>query len=91
MTHRDLRRTNFFTAEEVGEIFKIPTRAVHHLARTGQIPGFKVGRIWRFYEEEIFDWIDEKYFRRANPDIEISDPDILAIRRKAQEILKGTK
>ncbi len=46
----------FLTPIEVGELLKITPRQVIQLARTGQIPAFKVGKFWRFRPRELDTW-----------------------------------
>lgn len=46
----------FLTPEEVGELLKIPAKTVTALARSGEIPGKKYGKHWRFL---LFDLIHQ--------------------------------
>lgn len=57
MTHAKAR---FLTPEEISALFKIPVRTVHHLARSKKIPAMKVGRLWRFREQDINRWISSQ-------------------------------
>lgn len=41
------------TALEVGTRLRISLSTVHHLTRTGQIHSVKVGKQWRYFEEEV--------------------------------------
>lgn len=41
------------TAAEAAEFLKISTRTVMRLARNGQLPGARIGREWRFLEEDL--------------------------------------
>ena len=43
--------------EEVAEWLGVDDRTVYRLAQNGSLPGFKVGRQWRFSEEILKDWI----------------------------------
>lgn len=71
----------FLTSEEISDLFKIPVRTVHHLARTGKIPALKVGRLWRFKEQDINRWIESQYEK---------NPDFPEIHEKAREILEAS-
>lgn len=73
-------RTRFLTPEEISELFQVPIRTVHHLARTGKIPAMKVGRLWRFREHDINQWIQSQYKKNA---------DFPEIHQKAREIVNG--
>jgi excisionase family DNA binding protein len=44
----------FLTSDELCDMLKIPKHFLHKYARKGIIPGFKVGREWRFEAERIF-------------------------------------
>jgi excisionase family DNA binding protein len=44
---------NIVTAKEVGRYLKLTGSTIYKLASTGEIPGFKVGKSWRFDMDEI--------------------------------------
>ena len=46
------------TAKEVGQFLKLTDSTIYKLAATGEIPGFKVGKSWRFDMEEIIQMVD---------------------------------
>ncbi len=48
----------FLTPEEVSELFLIPRRTIQSLVRNKRIPGFKIGKRWRFRKEDIEQWIE---------------------------------
>ncbi len=48
---------DFWTAEEVAVYLRLPQSTVYKLAQDKVIPGFKVGKHWRFRRESILDWI----------------------------------
>jgi len=48
------------TPEEVGSLFKIKVRQVKELARQGKIPAIKVGKVWRFPEDSLRDWMEKR-------------------------------
>jgi len=50
---------NLLTAEQVGQLFNLKTRQVKELARQGRIPAVKVGRLWRFPEDSLKEWIQK--------------------------------
>jgi excisionase family DNA binding protein len=49
----------YLTPDEVAERFKVPRSRVIAWARTGQMHGIKVGRSWRFTEEDVQAFIKE--------------------------------
>lgn len=72
--------TNFeplLTDAEVGEMLHLEAKAVQHLARTGQLPGKKIGRFWRFRRS----WI-ERFLEGENAQ-QISDRATVAPQRHA--------
>jgi excisionase family DNA binding protein len=47
----------FWTAEEVAQYLRLPQSTVYKLAQDKVLPGFKVGKHWRFRRESIMEWI----------------------------------
>jgi excisionase family DNA binding protein len=50
----------FWTAEEVAQYLRLPQSTVYKLAQDNVLPGFKVGKHWRFRQEAILDWIKQR-------------------------------
>ncbi len=48
------------TPENVAALFSLKIRQVKELARQGEIPAVKVGRLWRFPEEALQKWLVNK-------------------------------
>jgi excisionase family DNA binding protein len=48
------------TAAQVAEILQWNRFTVVKKAEKGDLPGFKLGREWRFRQEDLLRWIDEK-------------------------------
>jgi len=51
---------NLMTAKEVSEFMRIPQSTVYYLAQEGRIKGVKVGKHWRFIEEDILRYLNIK-------------------------------
>ncbi len=49
----------FITAKEVGDYLKLTESTIYKLATNGDIPGFKIGKSWRFDMDEILALIQE--------------------------------
>ena len=49
--------SEFLTAEEVAEYLRLPLSTVYKLVQDKRLPGFKVGKHWRFRESTIKDWV----------------------------------
>lgn len=62
---------NIVTAKEVSQYLKLTESTIYKLASMGEIPGFKIGKSWRFDMDEILRRIksiknDQKVIREAN-------------------------
>lgn len=60
--------SEFLTAEEVAEYLRLPLSTVYKLVQDKRLPGFKVGKHWRFRKETIQKWIVEKEGLLGNED-----------------------
>lgn len=50
------------TVEEVAELIKLPVSWVYQHTRTrasDRIPGFRLGKYWRFRESDVVKWIEQ--------------------------------
>lgn len=56
----------FWTAEEISAYLRIPLSTIYKLAQDKVLPGFKVGKHWRFRRETILGWIKQKEEQLAN-------------------------
>lgn len=52
--------SEFLTAEEVAEYLRLPLSTVYKLVQDKRLPGFKVGKHWRFRKETIFQWTKDQ-------------------------------
>jgi excisionase family DNA binding protein len=41
------------TSDEAADLLKVSTKTVLRLVRGGELPGCKVGRVWRFRRSEL--------------------------------------
>jgi excisionase family DNA binding protein len=48
------------TAEDVANYLKITPATVYRLAQKGELPGAKIGRVWRFRKEAIDNLLQEQ-------------------------------
>ena len=55
------QQPELLTSKEVARHLRLPQSTVYHLAKTGQLPGFQVGRSWRFPRTEIERMIDTPF------------------------------
>jgi len=50
----------FLTADEVAEYLRLPLSTVYKLVQDKRLPGFKVGKHWRFRREAFQEWIEQQ-------------------------------
>jgi excisionase family DNA binding protein len=43
--------------DQLEEYLRVPKSTLYRLAQQGRLPGHKVGRAWRFDQEEVDEWI----------------------------------
>lgn len=54
-------RGTLLTVEEVAEVLKVPVSWVYERTRLrgiNRLPGFRLGKYWRFSEAEVFAWLE---------------------------------
>ncbi len=49
--------TSWLTLEEAAQYLKMGKSTLYDLARKGNIPAHKMGRVWRFDAEELDSWL----------------------------------
>jgi len=47
-------------AEEAAKMLGVTARTVTRLAERGEIPGFRVGRLWKFRRRDIQEYIERQ-------------------------------
>ncbi len=47
------KMTRMLKPKDVAEMLRVTRKTVVQWARDGELPAVKVGRFWRFYEDEI--------------------------------------
>jgi excisionase family DNA binding protein len=52
--------SEFLNAEEVAEYLRLPLSTVYKLVQDKRLPGFKVGKHWRFRKETIIQWTKDQ-------------------------------
>jgi excisionase family DNA binding protein len=54
---------SLLTVEEVAKLLKVPISWVYEHTRSrapGRIPGFRLGKYWRFREADVLAWIERQ-------------------------------
>lgn len=49
--------SRLMTVEEVARYLRVRPSTIYEWAKEGKIPAAKVGRLWRFHQEEIETWV----------------------------------
>jgi len=52
--------TKLLTVEELAKYLDVTVDTIYRKAREGEIPGIRVGRVWRFSKEIIDEWLRKK-------------------------------
>jgi excisionase family DNA binding protein len=58
---------NILTAREVAAYLRLTVTTVCKLAASGELPGFKIGKSWRFDRGEILEKIASATSKQTNP------------------------
>ena len=58
--------------EEAAELLKVHIETLGRLAKTGQLPGAKIGRAWVFLEEDLVDYLREQIQKQQTKRLEES-------------------
>ena len=57
---QDLNTDPLWTAEDVATYLRLESETVRSMTREGKLPGFKVGRVWRYRHSDIKSWIHDQ-------------------------------
>jgi excisionase family DNA binding protein len=57
----------FLTTSEVIEYLQVNLRTVYRLLKSGDLPGVRVGRQWRFRKADVDAWLQTRGSRRETP------------------------
>ncbi|MBZ5545605.1 MAG: helix-turn-helix domain-containing protein [Acidobacteriia bacterium] len=66
----DLGRDELITPEELADRLKVPRSWVYEKTRkrsSQRLPGFKLGKYWRFREGDVLAWLERQ--RRGNENV----------------------
>ncbi len=53
-------KDEILTSKEVSKYLKLPLSTLHLLARSNEIPAFKIGRHWRFKKGKLEKWLEKQ-------------------------------
>lgn len=55
----EMRQKEVLTAEEAAEFLHFNPVTIRLKARSGEIPGRKIGKEWRFSRRRLLEWLEE--------------------------------
>jgi excisionase family DNA binding protein len=64
-TDRRPMMANIVTAKQIAQYLKLTESTIYKLASTGELPGFRIGKSWRFDMDEILERIKDEKKTRA--------------------------
>lgn len=62
--------SRILTAKEVADYLRCHISTVYRLAKTGKLPGFRLGADWRFREDALQSWLDVELGSGNNSELE---------------------
>jgi excisionase family DNA binding protein len=63
LAHVPQPRRSLLSVEEVAELLQVPVSWVYERTRSrsvNRIPGFRLGKYWRFEEGEVMSWLERQ-------------------------------
>ena len=55
----DTNQKEVMTIEDVADYLRVPRSSVYKLAQSGELPGRKVGKHWRFHRKTMERWLSD--------------------------------
>lgn len=57
---REMTFEQLLDSDEAAALLKIHPKTLQKMARTGEIPGFQIGDLWRFRASALNEWLASK-------------------------------
>lgn len=57
------KEQTIITVEELAALLGVHRITVYRHLKESKLPGFKIGRVWRFNREEISSWIAQQHLK----------------------------
>jgi excisionase family DNA binding protein len=51
----DLNKEEILCPKDVAQLLSVSVQSINHLARSGKLPAFRIGKLWRFRRSELND------------------------------------
>lgn len=62
---------DILTVQEVCDYLRIAKPTLYRYVRAGELPGFKMGKLWKFHRHAIDKWVKTKTSEDVEPKIKI--------------------
>jgi excisionase family DNA binding protein len=56
----DSRFPAFLTTEDVLGYLNVTPRTIYRLIGTGELPAIRIGRLWRFKQTDLDEWVERQ-------------------------------
>ncbi len=53
-------KKRLWTINDTAQFLSLEPDTVRKMARDGRIPALKLGRVWRFYPDEVRNWLNDQ-------------------------------
>jgi excisionase family DNA binding protein len=63
----DNRIESLLTSKEAGAILRLHPKVIERKAKRGEIPGFKLGKYWRYRASALDGWINSRLQSDCQP------------------------
>ena len=61
--------SHYLTPKDLAQRYQVSERQITHLARMGYLPGIRIGKLWRFNEEDLQEWEERLRFQWGRDEI----------------------
>jgi excisionase family DNA binding protein len=67
MTEQTDNCDSLIDSDETAALLKINPATLQRMARSGQVPAIKVGKLWRFRKSQLDEWLQSKVLSFRHP------------------------
>jgi len=58
------KEERLMTIDEVAEFLHMNPMTLYSWVREGKIPAFKIGKVWRFRKNDIYEWLKKQKYKK---------------------------
>ncbi len=59
------KEKRLLTIDEIAEFLHMNPMTVYSWVKDGKIPAFKIGKVWRFRQTEIDEWLKKQKYKKT--------------------------